>query len=120
MIKNNFFHERWLKVISVFFAVMMWFSVADQAVVQRQFQVPLNFENLSNELDMTGNFPETINVRVRGQISLIEALDLTAVRAYVELDGLSAGRYNRSIIVELKRGLVVTYMNPLTILVTLR
>ena len=118
--KKKFFHERWLKVISVFFAVIMWFSVADQTVVQRQFQIPLNFENLSNELGMTGNFPETINVRVKGPISLIQGLDLTTVRAYVELDGLSAGRYNRSITVELKHGLVVTYINPSTVLVTLR
>jgi YbbR domain-containing protein len=118
--KNDIFHERWLKVISVFLAVMMWFSVVEQDVVQRQFKVPLYFKNLSNELEMTGDFPEIISVRVRGQISLIQDLDITAVRAYVELDGLSAGRYDRPITVELRRGLGVTYINPSTILMTLR
>ena len=63
--------------------------------------------------------PDRITVGLRGPRSLVGELDATAVRAYVELDGLPPGRYNRPVTVESNEELGVMHIDPPFVQITL-
>jgi YbbR domain-containing protein len=60
------FRNLWLKFLSVCIAVLLWLVVAGERVVERVIRVPVEFENLPPSLELVGNPPETVDVRVRG------------------------------------------------------
>ena len=60
------FRDLWLKVVSVCLAVLLWMTVARDPVVERGLEIPLEFENVPIGLEIAGDPPDTVSVRVRG------------------------------------------------------
>ena len=61
---------------------MLWLVVAGERVVERVLRAPVEFQNLPNGLELGGNLPDTVEVRLRGSsgaLSRMAAGDLSAV-----------------------------------------
>ena len=76
------FRNLGLKFLSTCIAAMLWLVIAGERVVERVLRAPVEFQNLPNGLELVGNLPDTVEVRLRGSsgaLSRIGAGDLAAV-----------------------------------------
>ena len=71
-----------LKVISVALATLTWLLVSGEQIVDRALRIPLEFTNLPPQLELVGDTPTVVDVRVRGSsgaLSRVAAGELVAV-----------------------------------------
>lgn len=71
-----------LKLLSVALGVLIWLLVSGEQIVERALRIPLEFTNLPAELELVGDTPTVVDVRVRGSsgaLSRIAAGELVAV-----------------------------------------
>lgn len=76
------FRNLGLKFLSTLVAIMLWLIVAGERVVERVMRAPVEFQNLPAGLELVGNPPDTVEVRLRGSsgaLSRISAGDMSAV-----------------------------------------
>ena len=57
-----------LKALSIALAVVLWIVVAGEQTGERSLRVPLEFQNIPESLEMTGEPPSAVDVRVRGAV----------------------------------------------------
>ena len=79
-----------LKLLSVSIGVLLWISVSGEEIVERGLRAPLELQQFPAGLEIQGEAPSTVDVRVRGTSGalsrvgagdLVAVLDLHAVRA---------------------------------------
>jgi YbbR domain-containing protein len=71
-----------LKVVSILLASLLWLVVAGEQIVERALRIPLEFTNVPAELEIVGEPPGVVDVRVRGSsgaLSRVAAGELVAV-----------------------------------------
>ena len=80
-----------LKLLAGTLAIGLWLSVVGEAVIERGFEVPVGFENVPADLQVAGDPPDTVHVRVRGPMSIVNRLALGDVVAVLDLAGERPG-----------------------------
>lgn len=86
------FRNLGLKFLSTLVAFLLWLIVAGERVVERVMRAPVEFQNLPAGLELVGNPPDTLEVRLRGSsgaLSRIAAGDMSAV---IDLSTARPGR----------------------------
>ena len=76
------FRHLGLKFVSIALAGLLWLVVSGEQIVERALRIPLEFTNLPAQLEMVGDTPTVVDVRVRGSsgaLSRIGSGDLVAV-----------------------------------------
>ena len=71
-----------LKVLSIALAALIWLLVAGEQIVERALRIPLEFVNLPAALELVGEPPTVVDVRVRGSsgaLSRVAPGELAAV-----------------------------------------
>ena len=71
-----------LKFVSLVLAALLWLLVSGEQTVERALRIPLEFTNLPTQLELVGQPPAVVDVRVRGSsgtLSRITAGELAAV-----------------------------------------
>lgn len=71
-----------LKVLSLATALLLWIVVAGEETVERGLRVPLELQQLPTGIELNGDVPSTVDVRVRGgsgTLSRVLAGDVVAV-----------------------------------------
>jgi YbbR domain-containing protein len=86
------FRNMGLKVLSVAFAVMLWFGVSGDETVERGLRVPLEFLQFPAGLEMMGEAPSLVDVRVRGASSTLSHLGPGDIVAQIDLRNAGIGR----------------------------
>jgi YbbR domain-containing protein len=81
-----------LKVLSVAFAVLLWLFVSGDETVERGLRVPLEFQQFPAGLEMTGEAPSLVDVRVRGSSSALSRLAPGEIVAQLDLRAARIGR----------------------------
>jgi YbbR domain-containing protein len=78
-----------LKVLATALGVTVWYLVSGERIVERALRVPLEFVNLPAQLELVGDAPAVVDVRVRGSSGalarvangeLVAVLDLRTAR----------------------------------------
>lgn len=85
------FRHLGLKVVALVCASLLWLTVAGEHVVERNVRVPVEFRNLPPLLDIVGDPPDSVDVRVRGSSALLSRLDPGEVVAVVDLQQARPG-----------------------------
>ena len=107
-----------LKVLSLLVAVVLWMAVSGQSTVERNIRVPLEYQNVPDGLEIIGEPPGTVDVRLRGssgnlarvvQGDIVAAIDLSAARRGTRIFNL------RSDEVRVPFGVAVVQVAPPTI-----
>ena len=62
-----------LKVLSIVLAVLIWLAVSGEQIVERALRIPLEFTNLAPQLELVGDTPNVVDVRVRGSSGALES-----------------------------------------------
>lgn len=113
----NPFRHFGLKVLSVAIAVLLWFAVGGEKIVERSLRSPLELQNIPEGLEVVGDAPGNVNVRVRGSSSALGQLSAGDVVTVLDLSTARAGRNLVYLIPDFVRvpfGVEVTYVGPAT------
>jgi len=116
------FRDFWLKIVSVCLAVLLWVTVAGEPVVERGLEIPLEFENVPIGLEIVGDTPDSVSVRVRGSSRVVGRLDASEVVAVLDLGEERPGRRLFDMFagrVDVPSGVEVTSVVPATITLVL-
>src|SRR5436305_9388556 len=81
-----------LKVLSLGLAILLWMAVAGEETVERGLRVPLELQQVPAGLELTGEVPTAVDVRVRGASGTLSRVAAGDVVAVVDLRTARAGR----------------------------
>jgi YbbR domain-containing protein len=85
------FRHLGLKVVALACASLLWLTVAGEHIVERNLRVPVEFRNLPQHLDIVGDPPESVDVRLRGSSALLSRLGPGEVVAVVDMQQARPG-----------------------------
>jgi len=78
------------KLLSVLLAVGLWLAIAREPEVATSLSVPVEFRNMRDDLDISGNLPDRIRIEVRGPSGRLTRDNLSAVAAVMDLSDAEA------------------------------
>jgi YbbR domain-containing protein len=85
------FRHLGLKVLALALATLLWLTVAGEHVVERSIRIPLEFRNIPSQLEIAGDPPSTVDVRLRGSSALLARLEPGEVVAVLDLSSARPG-----------------------------
>ena len=77
------FRQLGLKILALTLASVLWLTVAGEHVVERSLRVPLEFRNIPEALEIVGNTPDTVDVRLRGSSAVLSRVQPGEIVAVV-------------------------------------
>lgn len=86
------FRHSWLKVLSVGLALLLWMVVAGEEMVERGLRVPLELLQVPAGIELLGDVPTAIDVRVRGASGTLSRVGAGDVVAVLDLRTAKSGR----------------------------
>jgi YbbR domain-containing protein len=81
-----------LKLVSVGLAVLIWLTVSGEQIAERSLRVPLEVRNIPAALEVVGEQPSAVDVRVRGHSGILARLQPGEIVATLNLGGARPGR----------------------------
>lgn len=81
-----------LKLLSIFIAALLWLVVAGERVVERVMRAPVELQNMPEGLELVGNPPDTIEVRLRGPSGALSRIAAGDMAAVIDLQTARPGR----------------------------
>jgi YbbR domain-containing protein len=114
----NPFRHPGLKLTACALAALLWLTVAGEHVVERIIRVPLEFRNIPPQLEVVGEPPGTVDVRLRGSSALLSRLEPGEVVAVLDLRAARPGSrlyHVRNEDVRSPYGVQVTQVSPGTL-----
>ena len=112
------FRNPGLKVMAALLATALWFTVAGEQNVERTMRVPLELRHMPAHLEILGDPPTTIDVRLLGSSALLGRLDPGDVVAMLDLASARPGSrlfHIRTEEVRVPFGVSVQQLTPPTI-----
>jgi len=86
------FRNLGLKFLSTLVAILLWLVVAGERVVERVMRAPVEFQNLPAGLELVGNPPDTVEVRLRGSSGALSRMAAGDMAAVIDLATARPGR----------------------------
>jgi YbbR domain-containing protein len=86
------FRNLGLKFLSTCIAAMLWLVVAGERVVERVMRAPVEMQNLPDGLELVGNPPDTVEVRLRGPSGGLSRMAAGDMAAVIDLQTARPGR----------------------------
>src|SRR6476659_7849175 len=80
-----------LKVLAVALAALLWLIVAGDHLVERSLRVPLEYRNIPPELELEGDPPTEVEVRLRGSSALLGRMEPRDIVAVLDLASARPG-----------------------------
>lgn len=115
------FRHLGLKLLAVVLASLLWLTVTGDHVVERSMRVPLEFRN-PQELEIVGDPPGSVDVRLRGSSALLGRLETREIVAVLDLESARVGSrlfHIRPDEVRVPYGVEVAQVVPATLPLTL-
>ena len=86
------FRHLGLKALSLVLALLLWMVVSGEETVERGLRVPLELLQVPAGLELTGEVPATVDVRVRGASGSLSRVSTGDVVAVLDLRSARSGR----------------------------
>ena len=86
------FRHLGLKFLSIALAALLWLVVSGEQIVERVLRIPLEFTNLPANLEMVGDTPTLVDVRVRGSSGALSRISTGDLVAMLDLRAARTGR----------------------------
>ena len=79
------FRHLGLKIMALALSTLLWLIVAGDHLVERSMRVPLEFRNIPPALEIVGDPPTAVDVRLRGSSALLGRLEPRDIVAVLDL-----------------------------------
>jgi YbbR domain-containing protein len=86
------FRHLGLKALSLGVALLLWMVVAGEETVERGLRVPLELQQMPGGIEVLGDIPTTVDVRVRGGSGVLSRVGTGDVVAVLDLRSARPGR----------------------------
>jgi YbbR domain-containing protein len=86
------FRHLGLKFLSIALAALVWALVSGERIVERALRIPMEFTNLPAQLELVGDTPTVVDVRVRGSSGALSRLAAGELVAVLDLASARAGQ----------------------------
>jgi YbbR domain-containing protein len=116
------FRNLGLKAMAVLLAAALWFIVAGEQNVERTMRVPVELRNKAANLEIVGEAPSSVDIRVRGSSALLSRINPGEVVANVDLEAARPGTrliHIRTDEIRVPFGVTVLQVTPPTLLLEL-
>jgi YbbR domain-containing protein len=80
------------KIAAVVLALLIWLLVSDERTVERMLRVPLEFTSFPQALELVGEAPSLVDVRVRGSAGTISRIAEGDLAALLDLASARPGQ----------------------------
>lgn len=107
-----------LKLLSLALAVLLWLVVAGEEAVERGLRVPLELQQIPDGVELLGEVPDTVDVRVRGSSGALSRVGAGDIVAVLDLGGVQPGERLFHLTPDQMRtpfGVEVVQVNPATV-----
>ena len=107
-----------LKLVSLFFALFLWYFVVGEDKVDMNVTIPVEIVNLPRDLVISNQYKKQIDVTVSGQRSLIRGMSDQHISRSIDLSKATPGTVviqNHPDSISLPRGLSILRVQPPTI-----
>ncbi len=114
-LKDTLLKDLWLKIFSLVFAVFLWLSIVGGESAEELFVVPLTIRNIPENMIISSDVIDFVNVQVRGQQALLRTLKPRQINVELNLQDAVEGDNNVTLFPEevtLPDGLNVVRINP--------
>jgi YbbR domain-containing protein len=81
-----------LKLLSIALAALLWLLVSGEQIVERAMRIPLEFTNLPAQLEIVGDAPNVVDVRLRGSSGALSRVSTGELVAMLDLQSARTGR----------------------------
>lgn len=81
-----------LKFLSIALAALIWLLVSGEQIVERALRIPLEFTNLPAQLELVGDTPTLVDVRVRGSSGALSRVATNELVAVLDLRSARPGQ----------------------------
>ena len=81
-----------LKAVSIALASLIWLIVSGEQIVERALRIPLEFTNVPSQLEIVGEPPNVVDVRVRGSSGTLSRIAAGELVAVLDLQTARAGQ----------------------------
>ena len=112
----NFLVENWMmKLLSLVFALVLWFFVMGEQNLEQGYAVPVSLTNIPEGLIVSNDIPSLIDVRISGPRTILMNLQQRDLAINIDLKGLAPGVTSYKRLEErfnLSRNLKVTRTSP--------
>ena len=81
-----------LKAVSIGLASLIWLIVSGEQIVERALRIPLEFTNVPSQLEIVGEPPNVVDVRVRGSSGALSRIAAGELVAVLDLQTARAGQ----------------------------
>lgn len=116
------FRNLGLKLMAVLLATAMWFTVAGERAVERTMRIPLELVNKPADIEILGDPPTSVDIRVLGSSALLSRVQTGEVVAMLDLESARPGSrlfHIRTEAIRVPYGVKVLQITPATIAVEL-
>src|SRR5512146_1289110 len=86
-------HNLGLKLLSLAIAVLLWLAVTRDPVAEVFFNVPVEFHNAPEQLEISSQTMPQVQVRLRGPAREVRELAPTEVHAVIDLASARVGEH---------------------------
>ncbi len=93
-IKNLIFENLFLKIASLFFAIILWFyitPISTRDTLEVNYVLPLELKNIPVNMMVIGKFEDRINVRLKGRQNILRDIDPNQLSVSLDLSNVRAG-----------------------------
>ena len=85
------FRNLGLKILALALSAVLWLTLAGEHIVERSLRVPLEFRNIPDLLEIVGNAPDSVDVRLRGSSAVLSRIQPGEIVAVIDLTAARAG-----------------------------
>ena len=120
--RYNPFRNPGLKIVAIALATVLWLTLAGEHVVERSLRVPLEFRNIPDALEIVGDAPDSVDVRLRGSSAVLSRVQSGEIAAAIDLATARAGSrlfHIRTDEVRAPYGVEVSQVSPATLALVL-
>jgi len=122
MIRSLLFRNMGLKILSLCFAVVLWYSVVSERQSNLLVTVPLTFVNVPKTMKVRKISDERVSLHLEGSISALRGMEIGKIRGTIDLSGAHEGKSRYELLpshFNLPEGIRVEGISPEVIYVVL-
>lgn len=90
-IRENILNNLILKILSLLFAILLWYYVGSKGVIETNMIVPLELKNLPDSYFISGDVIDYIDVRLKGKENILSLLKGNQINLYLDLSNVKVG-----------------------------
>ncbi len=122
MIRSLLFKNIGLKILSLCFAVVLWYSVVSEHQTNLLVTVPLTFANVPVAMKVRSVSEQRVSLHLEGSVSAMRSLEIGRIRGSIDLKGAKSGKSRFELLpglFNLPEGVQVASISPEVVYITL-